>query len=475
MIRFERLEYGKRCAWPGGPVLLGAEHQIVAQSNRFPAGLVNACHPGELGLGADSESGCVLRPFRGKTIAYQLATRPEDDGQRYYQLGRYLVADTPTVDPWAVCRALAEEPLDGLGPDFAWINAVSLADEFPPALSISDEEVVNQALIRIMSGIAVVITSPISQVRFFTWASYLWRGLPPALRPKFSLGYKISWPLTTELNFATAHKAPNSVSVWYAGTWRDVYQGSFLLPGRVYAAQLGDADVAWYTMLEQAVVDTPIEESPFLQFGMVALDFARLKKIQQWLEGEEIPSRALCLSTEKYCTSTFAEEVFACALQALDNPWHLRAEAIVWAALHGARRVQHEATLRYWTTDSQRAQGILAFSRHRINGIVLLTHLNEDGQPLPSPIAAALERQLDDSIQDGFLSLEHLRLLSNGPVPEDYLNWLRQRAVVIRSAMETWPATARSAGLRHLNSQLQMSRGCEPKEGEVDNGRKMKG
>ena len=465
--RFERLEYGKLCAYPDGPVLPGAEHRILGRSDGFPERLIPFCDPVVTG-GWAASGGIIIRSVQGRVFAgHAVSRREQGPSSRRYWIARYLTHDG-AVDPWSVYQALSEKPLRGLGPEVPRVEPQATEVTDPPPLDGEDAEFVLAALTRLMSGIAVVVEGCVEEARFFAWAGHLWRRLLTVARPSLGIGYAVDRRLAGQLGLACGETTDDNVARWRDGTWVDPdAPAGMLLPGRAYvsvaldpvtgalnsrAAKLLDVDGPWSTPTQDLAKFGDIAPQ-FRSLGHLTLDAARVVKLAAWLRGVEVPAHALCLDTARYCTDRFADEAFVTAMSALDSTlYRARAERVVWLALTGERRTRHRRAIRNLSIPcDRRARAVIALALGRIEAFDLLDILCErrDVVPLAPEIALELNKALETSLKNPLMLRRHSVWLSD-KLPPDYRAWVVQRRTTLTDVVNQWPHAARRAALRQL-------------------------
>lgn len=278
----ERLEFGKFCVHPGGPVeknrdRIPIEYSQLGRSAGFPDELIAFCHPKSIGISEGDEPlppgsphGTVLRPVflvKAQTLQrvfYRVRMRAEegtdhrgrDKTGRRYTMARYLVAGDNHIDPLMLFNAMHSVPLQGITRKEA--SDISALTALPAELKLDGlvEAFLSEAVIYVLSGIPLGITEEISEAAFFSCVTALWRALPPALRSHLSAGWSVGNSYSGK--FALTHTAQRAADValfspsaltWshpdYVTTWDEKYQpvrSSFfeerLEPGRLYVQHI---------------------------------------------------------------------------------------------------------------------------------------------------------------------------------------------------------------------------------------------
>jgi hypothetical protein len=214
----ERLEYGKLCVSPDGPVVDAADHGLLGATPGFPAEINADCNPRTLGSVRDpndpeptppeARHATLLRPVMLRagpgTVMARVGRRPEQPARpasRPHWLGRYLFTAEASVSPGSLLGALASEPFAGLSaPQVRELSPLAISTSDPPALDQEGRAFVGGALQYLLSAIPLTVTEPVGEDLFFTWVDALWRLLPGTLRVLFSAGWGVGTSYSGELN-----------------------------------------------------------------------------------------------------------------------------------------------------------------------------------------------------------------------------------------------------------------------------------
>lgn len=322
-VRFERLEYGKYCSTPNGPILPGVEHRVLGASPGFPEALKSLCKPPVLGLGTTIDrrwlAGTVLRPVHqdGRTlpVMYRIGQRlesgedlAENARSRPYLLARYLVDMKVNGSPLAMFRAM--QPLAGLTRDqIEQLEPVSPAAQESFDLG-SVPEFLRRATLYVVSGVAFQIDA--AEEEFFQLVHRLWFVLPNSLRPLLSAGWNVTPPLLGSLSVSrNSISAPHSGPTYLASTreWRgqlaSEQEATTLLPGRIYCSHCFN----WPELKDDELTAKLSEpESPLPQFpdfssvatktffrkqGMLQQEDSLAARWRGWLQGNGSPELPL--------------------------------------------------------------------------------------------------------------------------------------------------------------------------------------
>jgi hypothetical protein len=232
-LKLDRLEYGKLCSHPDGPILSRTvEHRQLGWSGNFSPALARFCEPSTIGvvtreledLPRECAHGTVLRPVvvnQRKVIPVicRVGKRPEDGDNhegRLYTLARYLAApDEYVIDPLGRFRAMDSERLRGITEDEAARLATIAARRLPPP-ELDEQAVLflREALIYSGSGIPIGIAGHIAEETFFKWVAALWWQLPLALRPHLSAGWGVAASLSGQLTITYAEQQSSICAVF---------------------------------------------------------------------------------------------------------------------------------------------------------------------------------------------------------------------------------------------------------------------
>lgn len=211
--RVERLEFGKFCVDPDGPVErdrenVPIEHGQLGWSSGFPDELVGFCDPSIMGASAGEldplprhcDHGTIMRPVvpggAPRSVFYRVRTRPEageNQAGRRYIMARYTVAGDDGVSPLALLNAMDDEKtrLRGVTREEAAALSALVVSAAEPVLGHAGEAFCRGALVYLLSGIPVSITEGVTEREFFSWVAALWALLPPSLRVHLSAGWGV--------------------------------------------------------------------------------------------------------------------------------------------------------------------------------------------------------------------------------------------------------------------------------------------
>ncbi|HVR99885.1 MAG TPA: hypothetical protein VMW27_24890 [Thermoanaerobaculia bacterium] len=482
---FERIEYGKLCTSPSGPILPGVEAYPLIRSPGFPPAAEKLCRPRLLGIGSEmlsrSPHGTVLRGVwtegRVLTVACRLRRRAESGeggpGRRYW-LGRYFCSPAVPPSPWTCFRALGAEPLRGITPAEAKSPGRPLS--LPPAAGQKVDEqarrFLEQALVLAMSGLPVGITA-LEEETFFLWATALWHLLPGPLRPLLSVGWEVHPEQTQTLSLSTSTQFSPTVAVFDAheerwtfpervteelpeqgqGEPRTVpFDQTHLVPGRMYMREafrwsggrpvLGPPDLGFLEGSDDGIRNSarPPHEvvdlgsswcrERFRQVGLRCLDHARLRELGAWLRnGGDAAPEDLAVSTAKYFFPDAKQKVLTVGLAALAEPSSRdKGDRILWSSLLGDRGAASRIPP---GGSNARARLLRALALRDLKEVFQRLAEDDPGPlaDLPLEIQAHLESALEKSLETGPASLPfHRQILTRDEIPEPYQIWAIRRA-----------------------------------------------
>lgn len=489
LVSFERLEYGKLCVSPNGPILPGVEAYPLIRSRSFPPAVEKLCRPWIAGVGpeilARSPHGTVLRGVRAGnrvlTVVCRLRRRPESGeggaGRRYW-LGRYLCVPAETPDPLACFRALSLEPLRGVTPAEARapVHPLSSPPAGPPEVDDRVRRFLEQALVFVLSGVPVGITA-LEEETFFLWAAALWHLLPGPLRPLLSAGWEVHPEQTQRLSLSTSTQFSPTVAVFdprerrWAPPERMIeelpergrgeprivpFNQAHLVPGLMYlreafswtadgrpslappAPHLGFLEGFDYEVSGPSPAGSPLEDlgsawcrEKLRRAGLRCLDHARLQQLGAWLrDGRATAPEGLALSTAKYFFPDAKQRVLTVGLQAMADPiLRNKGDWILWTSL--LEEPAMAARLSPGPRAAARARLLRVLALRDLPGVLQSLADGDFGalSDLPPDVQMWLESALEKSLDIGLASLlYHRQILARTEIPEPYLRWATRRA-----------------------------------------------
>jgi hypothetical protein len=257
----EQLEWGKFCQSADGPIIAGADHELLGYSPGFPREVVPLCHPRTLGVAIDSREelqerlfkqvphGTVFQPLhvgdQRYAVLYRVGVRSEggsvDHGRRQYSLARFLLSP-PKHAPDHLFALLGR--LGGTTRDAAKrLQSLPLPERSSQPVS---DAFLRGALTYVMSGRSIRIL--LTEEEFFDHVGALWRELPPQVRPLFSAGWNVSRNVAARLTAFCCDVDPSDYCAYDGVGWTErTTPGSHsisLLPGELYVANRFTADTS---------------------------------------------------------------------------------------------------------------------------------------------------------------------------------------------------------------------------------------
>ena len=494
-VTVEQLEFGKFCVSTDGPIESNSEnipieHSQLGWSKGFPEELIPVCYPtrmsvvledGEV-LPRPDAAGTVLRLVvcgnskKARTVLYSIKARAEaGEGRsgRRYTLARYLTAPDGRADPLTMLAAMNSTPLAGITRATARSIAAITLDHEDGRLDDTGEAFLREALIFILSGIAISITEEIPPEEFFTWVAAVHDRLPPALRPHLSAGWNVGSSYSGKLAITyTTHHATNtalfsrSSHTWsppkYVTTWNAQRQPvvnrffeARLEPGRMFeryvsAENESDRSVAREQKLSQLVAslsladlpelpgwDDPVTVRIFRYPGLQARDQFALKALERWLT--TAGDSDVCLDIRKLSYQSNRLRALELILETLSEPSsRSRADQALWSSISGKIPASIKNALNEATgAGAKRARLMAAVAEGDVfNTLSALQAVAPDeSEDLPDEVLRRLRELLDRSLSsptDAALSY-HAELLT--AASRAYREWAAQRALWLMSVL----------------------------------------
>lgn len=504
-IIVERLEFGKFCVSSDGPIESNRDNIPIGYSQLgwspgFPGELISGCHPTNLGIAKEGTDvlplenvyGTVLRPVvpAGKgvrSLFYRVRSRAEDgEGQagRRYTLARYLAVPEGDANPFSMLAAMNSVPLGGVTRDAASRISSIHSEEEQPKLGHVAEAFLREALIYILSGVALSITEEISETKFFALIGAVHDRLPPVLRPYLSAGWnvgstysgKLGITYTTHRSGSTALFSPATLT-WsspeYVTIWKSqdesVVRSFFyprLEPGRLFEryvfreANSSESSSSVAERLSNLVGSLRRVELPelpdwndpatvriFRYPGFQAKDRFALRALAQWLAtGEE--NSDLCLDARALSFQSNRREALNLILEALaESASRPRAEHALWLSITGRVPSSFTDVLKTTGVGTDRARLIAAIGSDDILSTLgaLEVAAPDEREDLSDEVAASLVKILDQSLKPsaGNTLPFHSRLLISPP--SQYRQWVEQRSLELMRALALDDKTPKEA------------------------------
>jgi hypothetical protein len=485
---FERLEYGKLCTSPDGPIEPGVESYPLVVSAGFPKLVKDSCRPWILGVGPelapDAPHGTVLRCLRIEGTPIQvfcrLRQRPEggegQPGRRFWR-GLYLCCSFSNPDPLTGFMVLEKEnPLRGITikESKRALAPIEVPLQPRPESDALLDTFLPQALELVLSGIPVGVAGGVDELTFFRQATALWSLLPPPLRSLFSAGWSIPSSEAASLNLSATLQFPPSVAVFDAPRrqWRlparvdqvqtngelrsRPFDEDQLVPGRMFLREafewsngrpclhqlhldhLKELDYGIAEGGPAGVLDARSgwARERFQRPGLRSLDYARTSELTRWLDGNwQGDPATLCSSTAEYFFLDARRGVMRLGLDAIHDPEkRARGEEVVWRSLvrdPSSHELLEERASAFPESVQVRAYLLRALASGSWQDVQLaLDAAVEQGIALKLPAAA--DERLDASLLSSLESVEglgwHCRRLSGGEIPEPYRAWAQKNA-----------------------------------------------
>ncbi len=232
-VILHRLEFGKFCDSPNGPVEKArgtAEHRVLGKSQDFPQSLTSYCNPSCIRVvNREGESTpptcthatvlvpCITEDDGIHRIFCRIRQRPEDaEGgvERKYNIARYLVPNNSHASPLLLFEVMETIPVHGLSrPQVAHLLPLrGVPREFVP--NRVTQAFAKQALMYAFSGIPIGFADAGSEREFFDCVTALWWLLPPNLRPLLSVGWGVGGSVLGRMTVAYADSSDPTVAVF---------------------------------------------------------------------------------------------------------------------------------------------------------------------------------------------------------------------------------------------------------------------
>lgn len=522
----ERLEFGKFCVSADGPIEsnrenIPIEHSQLGWSEGFPKDLIPVCYPTKLGimqedgeaLPLDNVHGTVLRPVirgterRARQVFYRVRARAEEgEGKsgRRYTLARYLADYGEQVNPLTMLATMNSVPFGGIiRAEAGRIGPIGI-EPMEPELDHVGHAFLREALIYILSGVALSIIEEISEMKFFTWVAAVHDRLPPTLRPYLSAGWNVGSSYSGKLGITyTTHRAGSTAlfsptaltwsSPEYVTTWKaprqPVVNGFFeerLEPGQLFEKYVfNEAGLAQSSEERgSTLIDSlpPVDDLPelpgfddagtvriFRYPGLQARDQFTIRALADWLEngtGEE-PAR-ISLDARELSYQTNRRRALKLILQALSKPASRpRADRALWLSVVGRIPPSFTNVINAASgSGADRARLLAAVARGEvIDALRALTlALTAETENLADNVKDELFNIINESLSPANRTTLpfHERMLVCPSPP--YREWVEQHALELMSALasqekiseETFAAIARINGADTVNELYRL-------------------
>lgn len=487
-VVLHRLEFGKFCEAPNGPVEKEggiAEHRVLGKSQDFPQSLSGYCNPSSIRVvnseGESTPPSCshatLLVPCitgdETQQIFCRIRQRAEDaEGgvERKYNIARYLVPGDSHVTPLLLFESMETIPLQGLSrPQVEHLSPLrGVAREFVPNKVV--HAFAKEALMYVVSGIPISFADVASEREFFECVTAVWLLLPPNLRPLLSAGWGVGGSVLGRMTIAYADARDPTVAVFSAAdqSWKQPAKvrvtGSNGTPALVdyyperrslgedfwelfYSAdgESGNQVVTFETTQAQQldwITELPVMKlegvvdwnnhltRAFRTPGLKAHDLRLLDRLRRWLHGESIDA-PVKLNADQFTYQKTRTEAFVEILEAVGNPSDReRGEIALWETLAEVP----SPTLSNLLSENERPGSFIA---RLINAIrredeyttleyLLDTSRVDQVNNLIPPVEAGLRIVLDRSVQTGGAEILslHSNLLTLEEMPGTYRTWV---------------------------------------------------
>ncbi|HKR13071.1 MAG TPA: hypothetical protein VJT15_13510 [Pyrinomonadaceae bacterium] len=490
-ITIERLEFGKFCISPDGPIEsnrenIPIEHSQLGWSRGFPEELISTCYPTRLGIvqedgeavPLDNVHGTVLRPVvrgaekRVRQVFYRVRARAEEgEGKsgRRYTLARYQAVSAEQVDPLTMLRAMNSVSLSGITRADAHDLSPIVTEPQEPQLDRAGQAFLRQALIYILSGVALSITEEISETKFFNWVAAVHDRLPPVLRPHLSAGWNVGSSFSGKLSItyttrraASAALFSQTAATWtppeHVTTWNAQHQpvtNSFfeerLEPGRLFEryvrneASLAESSEESLSTLVGSLPAVEFPELPgwhdpgtvkiFRYPGLQVRDQLTMTALTEWLESgtdEECPPVSLDARGLSYQANRL--KMLTSIIQALgESSSRPRVDQALWFSIIGKIPPSFTNLIEGAVgAGAKRARLIAAIAGGDVFSTLsaLQSTPPDESHDLPENVTGRLLEILNRSLQlpiDRAVVLYHSHLLLS-PAPQ-YREWVEQHSL----------------------------------------------
>lgn len=392
-VTLYRLEFGKFCATPNGPVEKDggtAEHRVLGKSLDFPPSLSGYCNPSSIRI-VNSEGEltpancahstvlvpCITAAHGIQQIFCRIRQRAEDgEGgvERKYNIARYLVPSNSRATPLLLFEVMQTIPLHGLSrPQVAQLPALTiLPRDFVP--NRVAQEFARQALMYAVSGIPIGFADTGNEREFFECVNALWFLLPPNLRPLLSVGWGVGSSIPGRMTVTCAEARDPSVAVFSSADLKWAPPTKLRVTGSNGASKLVDyygerrrlGEDFWqlfygddeienrFVAFDEAARERDLDwitELPAIEFegipdwngsnsirtfrtpGLKAHDHRMLMRLRSWLHGDTSDGD-VAVNVSEFTFQKTRIAAFEEILEAVANPQqHVRGELALWETL----------------------------------------------------------------------------------------------------------------------------------------------
>ena len=293
-----------------------------------------------------------------RQVFYRVRARAEEgEGKsgRRYTLARYLAVAEAQPDPLTMLSAMNSVSFGGITQADAQDISPIVTEPQEAELDRAGQAFLREALIYVLSGVALSITEEISETKFFLWVAAVNDRLPPVLRPHLSAGWNVGSSYSGKLGITyTTRRAASAAlfspttATWaspdYVTTWNAQHKpvmNSFfeerLEPGRLFEryvrneAGLAESSEERLSSLVGSLPPVEFPELPgwddpgtvriFRYPGLQARDQFTMKALAEWLEnGTDSESPPVSLDVRELSYQTNKLKALNLILQALGKP-----------------------------------------------------------------------------------------------------------------------------------------------------------
>jgi hypothetical protein len=504
-VSLERLEFGKFCVSAEGRIETNRDnipigYSQLGWSNGFPPALIPFCEPRTLGI-TDGEGdrllhenshGTVMRSLiprearRVWRLFYRVRSRSEEgEGKlgRRYKMARYLTANDE-LDPESLLAAMDSVLFQGLTrSDVAKLEAISVS---PRAESIRNEfagPFLQQAVVYVLSGIALGVTENISEVDFFSYVNTLWSVLPPALRPHLSAGWNVGTSYSGRLTITNTVQRAGDVALFspenqswtppdFVAQWdsesrisNKPFSEDQLELGRSFARYaFGEQNFGGYPLPSAEHLGTlistlppsklselpdwrdPLTNRAFIYPGQKAADHFLLEALEHWLMTGEPLQGGRFIDVRVLTYQSTRLKALDLILRALSEPeTRSRGDQALWESMLGSSSASLVNHIRGSTSPgSRRAQLMTAIAGSDLSLSLqgILAAASAETEDLPVEVVRLLETLLSQSVSEPWdLTLLGIHKLLLKDPPPVYRAWLEKHPVRLMRAFASHPQT----------------------------------
>ncbi len=487
IFRVDRLEYGKFCVDPFGPIAPGAGYGHLAASLSFPPDLVPVCTPFSIGLSetvlgrleaVQGSHVSVVIPCRGareiRTIFCVTRVRPEDGEAgkgRGFTLARFCTG-VSGINPAVLYRAANYEPFlpltrsavqEDLSPaGIPAIHGWNVPDEPDDTLTATADTPVGSLLPALLpylfSGIPVLIKGAPSEGWFYSLLAVVWRAVPHLLRPLLRAGWGIPPDIAQQFAICASQQESELAAVYdyEAHRWRDPrtirafsgdvavsenFSARVLMPGQlagnIPTLQKTGPILSFYVKnyLTSLAPLPRFDDHPVWQLfrtpPRIIRDSRRVGALKQWIE-DSVPGKAIDLDILNFDYPVYACKALPHLIRAMAIPEKRRpAEEALRVVLLGP----HSAAVARDLDDMEprdqvhtRAQLLRTLVQRNANGILFDYKLAVEVDQA-ADIPSVYEKDIIAAFEAALANarpeeLKQIRALFHFPLTPEFSRWL---------------------------------------------------